>query len=484
MTENNALLPYAFRTNSGQRYIYDVLANRIIYFSPSEFDRYEEIMNTFCEQGFHLDHIKEKKIYSILRKYSDINNLLANHHDEGRLLYKFKESEITRVSQLVLRVTDYCNFSCLYCRYDKKDSDHYQDKPDVLSFDQATKALDIFFSILNSEERDTRYGQKIISFYGGEPLLEFDLLKRIIDHSRKYRSRDKIKYNLTTNASLLNERIIRYFAENKVSLLISLDGPEKEHNKCRLYKNNEGTYGRVWQNVNLIRKLNEKYFFKYVSYNAVYTDAHDLLAVKEYFDDSFFKKNTLIASQASDLEEGFLAKYNLPSFETTYNQLLNIYKNCLMKKRSISKYLNSLIGSVFNRIEGRNFSNWKSGLTNIFNCKNVCLPGSSRLYVSTDGNFHVCEKINMHFPIGDIYRGLDKKKIERMVNQFNKTVLCHCTSCQAMNLCTACYIPFCVKKKFVIGNTCEEIRRSIFRDIRDFTSIKEERPDAFKSRSA
>jgi uncharacterized protein len=482
MAENNTLVPYAFKTYSGQRYIYDVLANRVIYFSPSEFDRYEIILNKFCQQDFYLGHIKEEKIYSILRKYSDINIFLSNHHDEGRLLYKFKESDIARVSQLVLKVTDHCNFKCLYCQYDKKESDYYQDKPQALSFNQAAKALDIFFSILNSEKRDTTYGKKIIGFYGGEPLLEFDLLKRIIEYSRKYRNRDKINYNLTTNASLLNEEIIRYFAENEVSLLISLDGPENEHNKCRLYKNNEGTYSRVWKNINLIRKINEKYFFKYVSYNAVYTDAHDLLAVKEYFENAFFKNSTLVVNQASNLEDGFLANYNLKSLAMTYNQLLNIYKSRLLKKKRISKYLYSFVGRGFNRIEGRDFGNWKSGFNNILNCKNGCLPGSSRLYVSTNGIFHVCEKINMYFPIGDIYRGLDKRSIEKMVNQFNKTVLCHCISCQAMNLCTACYIPFCARNKFVIGNTCEGIRKSIFRDIVDFTSIKEERPDAFKSR--
>jgi uncharacterized protein len=319
----------------------------------------------------------------------------------------------------------------------------------------------------------------VIGFYGGEPLLEFDLLRKIIDYSRKYRCKDKIKYNLTTNASMLNEKIIKYFIDNEVSILISLDGPDKENNKCRLYINKDHTYNRIWHNINMIKNINEKYFYKNVAFNAVYTDAHNLLLVKEYFDDTFFKRSSLVVKRATDIDDDFIVKNNLISFKSSYDFLLEVYKHCVIKKRPISKYLKSLFGIRFNRIEGRGFANWKNRFNNIFNCKNICIPGSSRLYLTTDGNFHICEKINKYFPIGNIYRGLNKIKIEDIVNNFNRTVACQCISCQAMNLCEACYVPFCKKNSFVIGNKCEDIRSSIYKDLFNYTSIKEENPDAF-----
>ena len=107
-------------------------------------------------------------------------------------------------------MTDQCNFKCAYC---------YQPRgKQCLDFSTLVKAIDFFHPILAPE--------CFISFYGGEPLLAFDTLRRAVEHldGLSTKRKTKIRYFLTTNGSLLNEDILGFLDEHRFSLTLSFDG--------------------------------------------------------------------------------------------------------------------------------------------------------------------------------------------------------------------------------------------------------------------
>lgn len=114
------------------------------------------------------------------------------------------------LSSLVVILTDQCNFDCAYC---------YQPRgKQRLGLSTLVKAVDYFHPFFAPECS--------ISFYGGEPLLAFDLIVGAVEHieALSKRLKAKIRYSLTTNGSLLSEDILGFLDEYEFSLTLSFDG--------------------------------------------------------------------------------------------------------------------------------------------------------------------------------------------------------------------------------------------------------------------
>jgi uncharacterized protein len=107
-------------------------------------------------------------------------------------------------------VTDQCNFECSYC---------YQEKgKERLDFPTLARTIDFFHPFFAQD--------CVVSFYGGEPLLAFDLIQRAVEHVDGLATRHPrtIRFSLTTNGSLLSEEILEFLAEHEFSLVLSFDG--------------------------------------------------------------------------------------------------------------------------------------------------------------------------------------------------------------------------------------------------------------------
>ena len=88
---------------------------------------------------------------------------------------------------------------------------------------------------------------------------------------------------MTTNGTLMSEEIIYFLVENEIDLLISLDGPQSEHDKHRIYPSGKGSYQKVNSNLELIWNIDKTYYERHVRFNAVFTPLTNLYKVIEYF---------------------------------------------------------------------------------------------------------------------------------------------------------------------------------------------------------
>jgi len=188
-----------------------------------------------------------------------------------------------------MHLTNQCNFRCKYCYVDKA-SQVMEDKTAFLIIDKVFEAV-------------KKYGIKRIDlrFGGGEPLLEFPKIKKILGYvNERYgelikRSGINVISRILSNGSLINEEIIQFIKENRVKIAVSLDGPSEIHNKQRLTVKGEGTFDLVKRSLDLLR--NAKISFNVLTVVASYNleSLPDLVKWfvenKIYFGFIFVRKN-------------------------------------------------------------------------------------------------------------------------------------------------------------------------------------------------
>ena len=83
-----------------------------------------------------------------------------------------------------------------------------------------------------------------ITFFGGETLMNFPLLKQVVTYANEQAAAQgrQIDFSLTTNATLLTPAIIEFLSENRIGVTVSMDGPPDLHDKLRVFANGQGSY--------------------------------------------------------------------------------------------------------------------------------------------------------------------------------------------------------------------------------------------------
>ena len=127
-------------------------------------------------------------------------------------------------------LTERCQLGCTYCYLDKK----------AIDLDPETAMLGVQQFL-----QDSVPGQRWISFYGGEPLLAYPLLKQIANTIRREYSPDNVKMHITTNGVLVNREVALFCATRKIAVTLSIDGPKERHDGCRRTK--KSSYDAVIQ---------------------------------------------------------------------------------------------------------------------------------------------------------------------------------------------------------------------------------------------
>jgi uncharacterized protein len=149
------------------------------------------------------------------------------------------------LTNLALFLTQTCNLRCVYCY---GEGGEYGGRG-VMSEATALAAVD--WLLASSFDEKTIY----VSFFGGEPLLNFPLLQLVVAYAKEQATlRGKeVKFGMTTNATLLTDEIIAFLVREEISPLVSCDGPPEVHDRQRPFRNGRGSYARVHANVQRLR---------------------------------------------------------------------------------------------------------------------------------------------------------------------------------------------------------------------------------------
>ena len=167
-------------------------------------------------------------------EYSDV--VLAGEPVAAKPVMPQKAFPLQRI---VLNVTNQCNLACTYCyEYSADKISRTEGKPKYMDRETAESAIDMLMR--ESESRPAVH----VTFFGGETLLNFPLMKSSVEYAkRKAEEAGKtVEFSLTTNATLLNEEVVDFFAQHRIGVTVSMDGDRELHDRMRVFHDGRGSY--------------------------------------------------------------------------------------------------------------------------------------------------------------------------------------------------------------------------------------------------
>ncbi|MBC7195515.1 MAG: SPASM domain-containing protein, partial [Caldisericia bacterium] len=329
-------------------------------------------------------------------------------------------------TSITLQLTNRCNLKCKYCYYSKNLIIKYED----MTFEIIKKTINLFVEPNENKEIN-------ITFFGGEPLLKYNLIKETIEYIEKYIKNKKIHYFISTNGTLFNNEIYKYLSEKNVSIQISIDGIKEKHDRMRLFPSNIGSYDIIFNNISKIKNINKSS----VNLKARVTLFKNNTNIKEIFDhlcDIGFKKISF-APVTYDDESIKLSKDEWKEIIKSYKRIIN--------DENYKKYLNLFI---------RQLLAIHNHILSIFPCG----AGKNLIAISPNGDIYPCHRfINIkEFIISNVYDGIDNEKRNEFLKLGYIENKVNCKNCWIKYLCAGgCYYDAYFYNKKINSSPPDEI---------------------------
>ncbi|GAA0405044.1 radical SAM protein [Paenibacillus motobuensis] len=348
------------------------------------------------------------------------------------------------IEQVILELTENCNLRCKYCIYQEDNTGYRSFSKKDMDWETAKKALDYI---------SRNVGESLaLTFYGGEPLINFELMRQCIEYSKDIMSEVSISVSFTTNLTLVTDEIAEYLASlEKCSVLCSLDGPKNIQDYYRVTVGGNGSFNRAMKG---LRRLVEAFQDKpdhSLGINSVVCPPYSIEKIDELND--FFKSldwlppdtniNCSYVDQGDiDWEQMGVVRREI-SFEEFYDSEevadpLGVWAfSTIDKDTGITGMAKDISQTKLMRIHNRVITDEPLLGIHMNGC---CIPGQRRLYVTTEGDFKVCERMSNSPYIGDIERGIDIEAVYRSYyEEYSNKSLQHCANCWAVRLCGICF---------------------------------------------
>ena len=194
---------------------------------------YEELSGYL---SFMLPSYREEDIKEAYREIAELieSDTLFSDDIYKDLITDFKGRE-TVIKALCLHIAHDCNLACRYCFAGEGE---YHGCRELMSFEVGKKALDLLV-----ENSGMRVNLEV-DFFGGEPLMNFDVVKKLVEYGRSLEGpkNKRFRFTLTTNGTLLNEEILEFANREMSNLVLSIDGRREVNDRMRPMRGGQGTY--------------------------------------------------------------------------------------------------------------------------------------------------------------------------------------------------------------------------------------------------
>ncbi len=340
--------------------------------------------------------------------------------------------------QVTLIVTERCSLRCRYCVY----SGTYENSRVHSSRDMprhvARKAVD-YLNERFREQRQYSPGTRLaLGFYGGEPLLRFDLIQEAVHRAEQLEL--PCSFNVTTNGTIASPEIMTFLAEKRFNVAVSLDGPREEHDRNRIFADGRGSFDRVFSFVRSLEETRRRLDQAAASLMILctYDKATDLVAVCRFFDEEPLLKGRAVVRCSgvypyrTSYYDGW-SEADLRRCGETTRALWPGYVEAVEAKADLKDI--GFRASAF----GLQLHSLTLALASPPNpSRGCCVPGS-RLAVDPGGALHVCERVNGNYPLGDVWTGLDHRRVAELLNRFQEYLAGRCVGCNIKRICGACF---------------------------------------------
>lgn len=373
------------------------------------------------------------------------------------------KSRVTGINQISFEVTQTCQLNCKYCIFGSAYPHQRRNSSKTMNPETARKGLDYIYSLV----KDRQDRSMSFSFYGGEPLLNFSLIKEIVLLTRERFRGWELSYYITSNLTSLEDHVLDFLVENNFKLNVSLDGPKEIHDAKRVFHNGNGSFDRVIENLEKIKRRNPGYYSK-VSFNAVYSGDMSIEAVYRFFTgDQRVNGQDVNISSVNKYDSEYYDK-----FPTDREQLENDYGRVwalIREKKSAGKELTPFEQFLLERLNVLASSMASDILSPL---ANSCVF-DSKIHIDARGGFHACEKINDKFSYGDVDNGLDYERMEQILSCFIEANREYCSKCGIRYLCKRCFATLGGDGHFKPDpQVCGEIREGVILNLERYIKLR------------
>ncbi|MDN9636577.1 4Fe-4S cluster-binding domain-containing protein [Clostridioides difficile] len=297
-------------------------------------------------------------------------------------------------------VTKSCNLNCKYCY------EHENKETGNMSYDIENKLLNKIKNLIIESKEEVH----TIQFHGGEPLLNFKLIKRFVKEIEEIKGNSIIRYGMTTNGTIWNEEIEKFFKDYKNKfcgyISISIDGDCKTHNKNRIYKNNIGSFNKAIKTAYKMKLIFENLRCRVTVTPNTIEDLSDNI---KYLIDLGFKQ----ISVAFNLFSNQWNESHISIIEKQYKETLNYWKEHNLQTEI------SIVDEIIKD---------KKSL-------GTCYPN---IHYYIDGLIYPCTFVVglKDYSIGNISDGIYRKKVESIIN-FGAIDNPKCEDCNNKRACSS-----------------------------------------------
>lgn len=391
----------------------DIVAAMLAKYSKPEF--YSAIIEDLS--GNELPD-KDKLVAEINEALNDVEQLIKDGTLFSKDVYEnyirdFKQRS-TVVKALCLHIAHDCNLACKYCFAEEGE---YKGRRGLMSYEVGKQALD--FLIANSGNRRNLE----VDFFGGEPLMNFDVVKKLVAYGRELEKlhNKNFRFTLTTNGLLLNDEIMEFLNKEISNVVLSIDGRKEVNDFMRPSRNNKGSYELIVPKfIKLANSRNQTNYYvrgTFTHHNLDFSEDVKHLA------DLGFKQISVEPVVAPETESYAIKEEDLPVLFEEYDKLakLMIERKKEGKGFNFFHFMIDLSGGpcVAKRLSG-------------------CGSGTEYLAVTPWGDLYPCHQfVGMEeFLLGNVFEGVKRTDLVEEFKTCNVYSKEKCRNCFAKFYCS------------------------------------------------
>ena len=348
----------------------------------------------------------------------DIQELIDTEQLLTRDIYRdfvldFKKRK-TVVKALCLHIAHDCNLACRYCFAEEGE---YHGRRALMSYEVGKKALD--FLVANSGNRE----HLEVDFFGGEPLLNWKVVKQLVEYGRSLEEANhkKFRFTLTTNGVLLNDEIMEFCNREMSNVVLSLDGRREINDKMRPFRNGSGSYDMIVpKSQKFAESRGQKNYYVRGTFTRNNLDfADDVI----HYADLGFQQMSMEPVVADPAEDYAIREEDIPQILKEYDKLALEY----IKRKKEGRGFN-FFHFMVDLDQGPCAIKRLSG----------CGAGHEYLAVAPNGDIYPCHQFvgNKDFLMGNVNENKIDENIEKMFERSNVYTKEKCKNCFAKFYCS------------------------------------------------
>ncbi|MCR5792088.1 MAG: thioether cross-link-forming SCIFF peptide maturase [Lachnospiraceae bacterium] len=320
----------------------------------------------------------------------------------------------TVVKALCLHIAHDCNLKCKYCFAEEGE---YKGKRALMDYETGKAALD--FLIANSGSRHNLE----VDFFGGEPLMNFEVVKKLVAYGRSKEEEfdKKFRFTLTTNGILLNDDIMEFCNKEMDNVVLSVDGRKEIHDMMRPTANNKGSYDIIMPKFQKFAdsRNQDKYYVRGTFTRNNLDFAADVL----HLADMGFKQISMEPVVSAPEEPYSIREEDIPKIKEEYDKLAKE----MLKRRKEGK--------------GFNFFHFMIDLSGgpcVAKRLSGCGSGTEYMAVTPWGDLYPCHQFvgNEEFILGNVFDGVKRTDLQDTFKECNVYSKPKCQECYAKYYCS------------------------------------------------